>query len=117
MEAQDEAMFNQEEVDTILNEAIETVLANQDWDEKMVPQWINDICERSMKELNKAGKPYKYAITVMLQEMRGAGVQTTHSCYWENYTDGMVVIQWPSSRAKDNQGTKGVQCIATIFAV
>lgn len=57
-----------------MTEAIESTLTNVQYDEKMVPHWINEICEKTMKELVKAGKPYKYVITVMLMEMKGAGV-------------------------------------------
>ena len=43
-----------------LQESVEAVLQTAQWDEKMVPQWINDICEKSMKALMELNRPYKF---------------------------------------------------------
>ena len=67
----------------------------------MVPQWINDICEKSMKALMELNRPYKFIgrlplfflisiiVTCMLmQKTTLSGAQTVLSCTWENATDG-----------------------------
>ncbi len=41
-------------------DSIEQVLANAQWDEKQVPQWINEICEKSIKQLVELNRPYKF---------------------------------------------------------
>ena len=43
-----------------MQESVEGVLATAQWDEKMVPQWINEICEKSMKQLMELNRPYKF---------------------------------------------------------
>ena len=43
-----------------LQESVEAVLQTAQWDEKMVPQWINEICEKSMKALMELNRPYKF---------------------------------------------------------
>lgn len=72
----------------------------------MVPHWINEITEKAMKELIELEKPYKFIVTVMLMENRGAGHYTTYSCLWENYIDGIGNKLWPAMRggSKDQAG-------------
>ena len=41
-------------------DAVEGTISQVQYDEKKVPQWINDICEKTMKNLNELGRPYKY---------------------------------------------------------
>ncbi len=43
-----------------MQDSVEQVLATAQWDEKMVPQWINDICEKAMKQLMELNRPYKF---------------------------------------------------------
>ena len=43
-----------------MQESVEGVLATAQWDEKLVPQWINEICEKSMKQLMELNRPYKF---------------------------------------------------------
>ena len=43
-----------------MQESVEAVLATAQWDEKLVPQWINEICEKSMKQLMELNRPYKF---------------------------------------------------------
>lgn len=81
-----------------------------------VPQWINDICEKSMKSLVEISRNYKFVVTCMLMQKTGAGVQTSLSCFWENNTDGVYQLVFPNLRAKDS-AQKTVQCIATVFCV
>ena len=52
--------FPSEDVERCLQESVEAVLATAMWDEIMVPQWINDICEKSMKALMELNRPYKF---------------------------------------------------------
>ena len=52
--------FPSEDVERCLQESVEAVLQTAMWDEIMVPQWINDICEKSMKALMELNRPYKF---------------------------------------------------------
>ena len=86
---EDDNSFPQEDVEKCIQDAVEQVLQNATWNEVEVPQWINDICEKSMKSLTDINRNYKFVITCMLMQKTGAGVQTSLSCYWENNTDGL----------------------------
>eukprot|EP00347_Sterkiella_histriomuscorum_P007741 403347732 len=114
---EDDNGFPNEEVEKCVYDAVEQVLANAQWDEKQVPQWINDICEKSMKQLVELNRPYKFMITCMLmQKTQQSGAQTVLSCYWENNTDSYYQTIYPPQRAKDS-AAKTIQCIATVFGV
>ncbi len=72
-----------------IQDSVEQVLVNAQWDEKMVPQWINDICEKSMKQLAELNRSYKFMVSCMLmQKTQLSGAQTVLACTWENNTDG-----------------------------
>jgi flagellar biosynthesis/type III secretory pathway protein FliH len=66
LEGADEGGYNNEEVETIVNEAIEHFLAPiEKYVEKQIPQMINDICERILAKLNVPSlkKQCKYVVT------------------------------------------------------
>ena len=55
-----------------------------------------------MASLMQLNKPYKYVITVVMQQKTGATISGAVSCYYENTTDGVVVQTYPpQSRQKD----------------
>ena len=84
--------FPSEDVERCVQDSVEQVLATAQWDEKMVPQWINDICEKAIKQLTELNRPYKFVVTCMLmQKTQQSGAQTVLSCSWENQTDGKRV--------------------------
>jgi dynein light chain Tctex-type 1 len=56
----EENAFSAEEVDRIIQDAIEGLLPGVQYDEKMVPHWINTLCEKITSSLIDLGKPYKY---------------------------------------------------------
>jgi len=41
-------------------QVIEHHLRGRDYNEALLPQWINDICESCMEELHAPKKPFKY---------------------------------------------------------
>eukprot|EP00937_MAST-01D_sp_MAST-1D-sp2_P005291 g5291.t1 len=60
MESSEEAAFVVEEVDTIVNQIAESLLKDKNYDEALVPQWIDSVCEGCMTKLSELGKPFKY---------------------------------------------------------
>ena len=65
-EIDEDAGFPNEDINRCVQEAAESVLENAMWDEKKVPLWINEICEKTMKSLGDLKCPYKYIVTCML---------------------------------------------------
>ena len=87
---EDDNSFPSEDIEIKITEVAEEVLKDAMWDEQKVPQWINQINEKLMQSLMTLNKPYKYVITVVMQQKTGAQISGAVSCYYENTTDGVV---------------------------
>ena len=112
---EDDNSFPSEDIEQKISETAEEVLKDAMWDEHKVPMWINQINEKLMFSLMSLGKPYKYVITVVMQQKTSAQISAAVSCYYENTTDGVVVQTYPAqSRQKENQ-QKTVMSLITVF--
>ena len=113
---EDDNSFPNEDIEIKISEVAEEVLKDAMWDETMVPHWINQINEKLMISLMALNKPYKYVVTVVMQQKTGAQISGAISCYFENTTDGTVSqVYPPQSRAKES-GQKTLQSLITVFA-
>ena len=88
---EDDNSFPTDEIESKISEVVEDVLKDAMWDEHKVPQWINTINEKLMLSLMQLNKPYKYVITVVMQQKTMAQISGAVACYYENTTDGVVV--------------------------
>ena len=88
-ENDDDLSFPQEEINQILQTVVETTLETAEWDEKKVPGWINDICDKTMKQLIEMKYPYKFVVTCMLIQKTDKPLLSTFSVSWENNMDGI----------------------------
>ena len=77
--------------------------------------WINQINEKLMASLMAFGKPYKYIITVVMQQKTGATISGAVSCYYENTTDGVVCVTYPAQSRQKESSQKTVQSLITVF--
>ena len=80
---EDDISFPAEEIDIKIQEVADEVLKEALWDEKKVPHWINSICEKLMQHLIQMQRPYKFMITVVIQQKTSAIINSTNSCYFE----------------------------------
>ena len=93
-----------EDIERCATDVAEEVLNGAMWDEIMVPQWINTICEKLMKQLVGLNKPYKFMVTCIMQQKMGASIHSSLACHWENNFDGVITILYPPpQRQKDAQ--------------
>ena len=92
---EDDNSFPTEDIEIKINEVAEEVLKEAMWDEQKVPIWINQINEKLMQSLMGLNKPYKYVITVVMQQKTGAQISGAVSCYYENTCDGVCVQTFP----------------------
>ena len=69
---EDDNAFPSEDIEIKITEVAEEVLKDSMWDEIMVPQWINSINEKLMQSLMSMQKPYKYVVTVVMQQKTGS---------------------------------------------
>ncbi len=65
-EGDDDTTWPSEEINQCVSQACESVLESAMWDEKKVPYWINEICEKAMHSLLSHNFPYKFIVTCML---------------------------------------------------
>ena len=113
---EDDNSFPNEDIEMKVLEVCEDVLKDAMWDEHKVPQWINQINEKLMLSLMSLNKPYKYVITVVMQQNTGAQISGAVSCYYENTTDGVVVITFPPQSRQKESTQKTLQSLITVFA-
>jgi dynein light chain Tctex-type 1 len=59
------------------------------WDEKKVPFWINEICEKTMHGLLELKYPYKFIVTCMLIQKTEKPLYGCFSMHWENNIDNI----------------------------
>ena len=92
---EDDNSFPSEDIEQKIGEVAEEVLKDAMWDEQKVPHWINQINEKLMQQLILLNKPYKYVITVVMQQKTTAQISGAVACYYENTVDGVVVQTFP----------------------
>ena len=115
-ENDDDLSFPQEEINGILQTVVETTLETAEWDEKKVPGWINDICDKTMKQLIEMKYPYKFVVTCMLIQKTDKPLMSSFSVSWENNMDGIEQLVYPPIRQKDGF-MRTMQCFAAVMAV
>lgn len=80
--------FQPKAVQEKVREVIEATLKGKEYNEAMVPQWINDICESCVEELFQPRKPFKYVVTCAIMQRTGAAIHSSTACYWDARSDG-----------------------------
>eukprot|EP00474_Spongospora_subterranea_P005900 CRZ06358.1 hypothetical protein [Spongospora subterranea] len=108
--------FSEDEVGKIINETLDGVLNQKNYDEKMVPRWTSEICETLTQKLVSLRKPFKYIVTCVIMQRNGAAIHSGLSCYWDSVNDGLQTILWPKDRSRDSLN-RTMYCIASVFAV
>ena len=73
-----------------------------------VNQWCQQIIDTCIKDLAKLNKPFKYAVTCIIMQNNGSGLQSAATGYWETKKDGLISVQL---------GGETFFCIVTIFAM
>ena len=91
----EEIPFTSEDLERISLESIEGVLKEAVFDDRKVDQWINEICEETMRKLSESTKPYKYIITCTITQKTNAGLHVTSSLLWENSLDSIHITKQP----------------------
>ena len=69
-----QAIFVGDDVEAIVKESIDAVLANAPYKHAFVGQWTNDVVETCVKRLAGLNKPFKYVVTCVIMQRNGAGL-------------------------------------------
>ena len=111
MDMDDDQDFSSEQVQKIAKAAVEVVVKqdqNIAYQKDKVNQWCQQIIEACIKDLAKLQKPFKYAVTCIIMQNNGSGLQSAATAYWETKKDGLISVQL---------GGDTFFCIVTIFAM
>ena len=88
------------------------------YDEKQVPNWINEVNEAVLEKLITAQKPFKYLVNCMIMQRKGANVVASNSMYWDTGLDSASTVIWPREKAnKAEQSKNTIQCLVSIYAM
>mmetsp|Transcript_25102 Transcript_25102/g.37177 ORF Transcript_25102/g.37177 Transcript_25102/m.37177 type:complete len:117 (-) Transcript_25102:486-836(-) len=108
--------FDSNQIEPIITKSIDQVLGKESYDETKSKQWINDICEKCIEGMASMEKPYKYAVTCVIMQRNGAGLQSAHSCYWNLDQDHTVQVSWPNDKTQNTRSDGQMICIVTVAA-
>jgi dynein light chain Tctex-type 1 len=73
-----------------------------------VEDWTNAVVDLVLKELHALARPFKYAITCIIMQKNGAGLNTSTSMFWDTSKDGHCKLSW------ENQT---MHCIVTVYGI
>lgn len=94
MDFQSDDAFSQEDVDTIVKNAIRGCLTDVMYNHRKVNDWINTIVDSCLKELQSLNRPFKYIVTCVIMQKNGAGMNTAACMFWDASKDGQCVVPW-----------------------
>eukprot|EP00435_Cladocopium_sp_Y103_P033667 s2641_g8.t1 len=116
LHSSEDSAWVQDDVERICTETLDLHLKEHQFNEEMVPHWINEICESIMARLNEQKKPFKYVVSCIIMQRNGAGLHTATSCWWDAGNDGVYTYVWPREKSKDVVN-KSMYCIVTVFGL
>lgn len=93
----DEENFPQEDIETIVKNAITSTLTDILYNPMKVNDWINTIVDACLKELQSLNRPFKYVVTCLILQKNGAGLDTGTALSWDHLKDGLVCIPWENT--------------------
>mmetsp|Transcript_15093 Transcript_15093/g.45700 ORF Transcript_15093/g.45700 Transcript_15093/m.45700 type:complete len:117 (-) Transcript_15093:561-911(-) len=93
----DDDSFSQEDIETIVKNAITSTLSDNLYNSKKVNDWINTIADGCLKELQSLNRPFKFIVTCIVMQKTGAGLHTGAALVLDNSKDGLVCIPWENS--------------------
>ncbi|TKR59527.1 hypothetical protein L596_029185 [Steinernema carpocapsae] len=84
-----------EEIKSISNDVLDKVTSNKQYNHGDFTKANQQVVEEITAELVKLGKPYKYIVCcVIMQTGTGAGLNVSHTCYWNRNTDHAASLRW-----------------------
>ena len=92
----DDQDFNSEQVQGIAQQAVQMIVGADSiqYQKDKVNQWCQQIIETCIKDLVKLNKQFKYAVTCIINQNNGSGLQSAATCYWETKKDGLISMQF-----------------------
>uniref|UniRef100_A0A7S1TPC0 Dynein light chain Tctex-type 1 n=1 Tax=Phaeomonas parva TaxID=124430 RepID=A0A7S1TPC0_9STRA len=111
----EELAFTPEQVESMLYQVITQVIGQSVYDDAKVAQWVDEINDRCMEMLVELTKPFKYTVTTFIMQRNGAGLHSSHSCFWDMATDNIAQANWPNDKHRDQHNNR-MYVVVTVFA-
>jgi dynein light chain Tctex-type 1 len=99
--------FPEEDVDTIVKNAISSMLGGKKdaggggdeamYNHRTVNGQINSIVDSCLKELQSLNRPFKYIVSCVIMQKNGAGLESAASLFWDPMKDGRVTVPWENA--------------------
>ncbi|KAK0427586.1 hypothetical protein QR680_010308 [Steinernema hermaphroditum] len=84
-----------DEIKSIANEVLDKIVSNKPYNHNDFTKANQQVVEEITSELVKFGKPFKYIVCcVIMQTGTGAGLNVSHTCFWNRTNDNAVSIRW-----------------------
>ena len=103
-----EKAFNSEQVTAIIKEIVESTLTDTEYSHAKVPAWNANIIETCITRLKDISKNYKYIVTCVILQNKGAGFFVGSQVYWDNQNDGSASYRHES---------KSLYAIVNVYAL
>lgn len=107
--------FLPESVEPICYNSIEAVIKDKNYNPAQINEYIDQICSLTMSALIGMNKPFKYIVNCVIMQKNGAGLNSSHSCYWDRTNDNCIVVKWPSEKRKDPNAR--MVCILSVYGL
>eukprot|EP00054_Salpingoeca_dolichothecata_P038589 m.14096 g.14096 ORF g.14096 m.14096 type:complete len:114 (+) comp8799_c0_seq1:110-451(+) len=101
--------FDHNEIHLIVKEVVDSTLGVHQYQASKVEEWGATIVDKSLKELQKLDKPFKFIVNTTILQRTGGGMHTTHASYWDSSTDGSVTYKFDSN--------KTMICVTSAFGI
>ena len=115
--AMDECRESLEEVQKVVEDAINMVFGIKEeqinqvniwYNTEKVNNWCNQIMDNAIRNLSKLNKPFKYCLNTIIQQINDAGLTIAEGAHYDVNTDGVVSVQ---------KEINDIGIIVTVFAV
>jgi len=107
MSEDEELMFDSSGIEKLVNTTVENVIGDSIFSDKDSKTHINKIVESLLTQLQTLNKPFKYIITVLIEQRSGAALYSSSDCRWAA-NDGHCAVNW------NNEST---HALVTVFGL
>ncbi|OBZ85494.1 Dynein light chain Tctex-type [Choanephora cucurbitarum] len=89
--------FNTEDTLVLIKEIVESTLKGSEYSHSKVSQWSSTIIDGCINKLKTNNTNYKYIVTCVILQNKGAGFYTGSSVFWDNQNDGSASYKFEST--------------------
>lgn len=119
------SMFVEEYVKKNIYNICDNILNGVEYNDLYIDNYMQQINDNIIQELYNYNKPYKYNVSVILQQYNNSNSNNTNnnnlhiseSMYWDSVCDTVCHIVYPNNKKNVTLQHNSIQAIITVFAV